>query len=100
VVGALLTNRYRGAAMAEFWRALRTLKALQAEQAKPVERAAGAALALAAPDSRPAARATVAPHAKPNQPERRAPRRLDDVMPEPGRARPRPARAGRRLAAE
>ena len=25
--------RYRGAAMAEFWRALRTLKALQAEQA-------------------------------------------------------------------
>jgi hypothetical protein len=27
------TNRYRGAAMAEFWRALRTLKALQAEQA-------------------------------------------------------------------
>ena len=25
--------RYRGAAMAEFWRALKTLKALQAEQA-------------------------------------------------------------------
>jgi hypothetical protein len=31
--------RYRGAAMAEFWRALKTLKALQAEQANPVERA-------------------------------------------------------------
>jgi hypothetical protein len=27
--------RYRGAAMAEFWRALKTLKALQAEQALP-----------------------------------------------------------------
>ena len=60
--------RYRGAAMAEFSRALRTLKALQAEQAKPVERAAGAALALAAPDSRRAARATVAPRARPNEP--------------------------------
>ena len=76
--------RYRGAAMAEFWRALRTLKALQAEQAKPVERAAGAALALAAPGSRPAAGATVAPRAKPDEPERRASLRLDDVMPEPG----------------
>ena len=33
--GALVRDllRYRGAAMAEFWRALRTLKALQAEQA-------------------------------------------------------------------
>jgi hypothetical protein len=29
--------RYRGAAMAEFWRALRTLKALQAEQAAGTE---------------------------------------------------------------
>ena len=29
--------RYRGAAMAEFWRALRTLKALQAEDAATVE---------------------------------------------------------------
>jgi hypothetical protein len=76
--------RYRGAAMAEFWRALKTLKALQAEQAKPVERAAGAALALAAPDSRPAPRATVVPHAKPNETEPRASRRLDDVMLVPG----------------
>jgi hypothetical protein len=33
--------RYRGAAMAEFWRALRTLKALQAEQAAALEMSAG-----------------------------------------------------------
>ena len=32
--------RYRGAAMAEFWRALKTLKALQAEQAAVLEQAA------------------------------------------------------------
>jgi hypothetical protein len=76
--------RYRGAAMAEFWRALKTLKALQAEQAKPVERAPRAGLALAAPAGRPAARASVAPHATPNEPEHRASRRLDEVMPGPG----------------
>ena len=35
------TNRYRGAAMAEFWRALRTLKALQAEQALRGQQALG-----------------------------------------------------------
>jgi hypothetical protein len=75
--------RYRGAAMAEFWRALRTLKALQAEQAKPVAHAPGAALALAAPASRPAARATLAPRATPDEPERGAARRLDYVLPEP-----------------
>jgi hypothetical protein len=70
--------RYRGAAMAEFWRALRTLKALQAEQAAtpraaeaPIEHA-GAALALA-PASRPAARPS-APRPEPNEPERRAAR--------------------------
>jgi hypothetical protein len=74
--------RYRGAAMAEFWRALRTLKALQAEQAQPVEHAAGAA--LAAPDRRPAARATVAPRATPDEPERGAERRLDYVLAAPG----------------
>jgi hypothetical protein len=78
------TNRYRGAAMAEFWRALKMLKAVQTEQAKPVERAPRAGLALVAPDSRPAARATVAPHAKPNKPEPRALLRLDEVTPEPG----------------
>jgi hypothetical protein len=76
--------RYRGAAMAEFWRALKTLKALQAEQAESVERAPRAGLALAAPASRPAARASVAPHARPNEPEHRASRRLDDGMPGPG----------------
>ena len=37
--------RYRGAAMAEFWRALKTLKALQAEPADVLEQAAGADLA-------------------------------------------------------
>ena len=31
--------RYRGAAMAEFWRALKTLKALQAEQAAALDAA-------------------------------------------------------------
>ena len=40
--------RYRGAAMAEFWRALRTLKALQAEQALEDESRPGGA-----PRSRP-----------------------------------------------
>ena len=41
--------RYRGAAMAEFWRALRTLKALQAEQALQAEPALGDGAAQAAP---------------------------------------------------
>jgi hypothetical protein len=40
--------RYRGAAMAEFWRALKTLKALQAEAGASLEQPAGAALALEA----------------------------------------------------
>jgi hypothetical protein len=65
--------RYRGAAMAEFWRALKTLKALQAEQA------AGATMETSA--SRPAAR--VAHRPQPNEPERGAPLRLDYVMPDP-----------------
>ena len=63
--------RYRGAAMAEFWRALKTLKALQAEQA---------AGAMERPASRPAARVS---RVEPNEPERRAALRLDHVMPEP-----------------
>jgi hypothetical protein len=71
--------RYRGAAMAEFWRALRTLKALQADQAAtPLEHAPGAALALEAPGSRPAARATFSHRPQPNEPERRT-----ALMPEP-----------------
>jgi hypothetical protein len=60
--------RYRGAAMAEFSRALRTLKALQAEQAKPVAHAPGATLALAPPAGRPVARRTVAAGSRPNEP--------------------------------
>jgi hypothetical protein len=64
--------RYRGAAMAEFWRALRTLKALQAEQAKPVEHAAGAARVLAAPPKRPpVSPAPVVTCPAPNEPESR-----------------------------
>jgi hypothetical protein len=76
--------RYRSAAMAEFMRALRTLKALQAEQAQPVEDAAGATLALAAPDSRAAARPTVGHRATPNEPERGDGRRLEYVLAAPG----------------
>jgi hypothetical protein len=45
--------RYRGAAMAEFWRALRTLKALQSEQA--AGQAMGTALAAHPLAARPAA---------------------------------------------
>ncbi len=41
--------RYRGAAMAEFWRALKTLKALQAEQAATQPHVAGASAAPLAP---------------------------------------------------
>ena len=70
--------RYRGAAMAEFWRALRTLKALQAEQAKPVEHAA--AVVLASPASGPAPRQTVTHGGKPNEPKRGAALRLHEVL--------------------
>jgi hypothetical protein len=77
--------RYRGAAMAEFWRALRTLKALQAEQA--ARQPAEAALATAAPASRPGARLSHRP--RPDELERRAALRLDDAMPAP----PLPGRA-------
>jgi hypothetical protein len=59
--------RYRGAAMAEFWRALRTLKALQAEQAL------GTDAALAVPPIRPAPRPRLADRTQPNEPERAAP---------------------------
>jgi hypothetical protein len=61
--------RYRGAAMAEFWRALRTLKALQAEQAAET----GPALEahpLATHPARPAARPPLVHRPQPNQPER------------------------------
>ena len=68
--------RYRGAAMTEFWRALRTLKALQAEQAATELRMAAPETVRAQP-SRPATRPEVAHRPAPNEPERRALPRLD-----------------------
>ena len=59
--------RYRSAAMAEFWRALKTLKALQAEQTE--EHATGADLALELPVPRLAAPAPV--RARPSRPAAR-----------------------------
>jgi hypothetical protein len=58
--------RYRGAAMAEFWRALRTLKALQAEQAA----ADGAELASEPRAAHPNPAAGPRLPRRPNQPER------------------------------
>ena len=58
--------RYRGAAMAEFWRALKTLKALQAEQANVLEQAAGADLALELPATQLAAPAPVRAQSSPS----------------------------------
>ena len=58
--------RYRSAAMAEFWRALKTLKALQAEQAE--KHAAGAQVLEMAP-KQPHAPAHVASRPAPNEPE-------------------------------
>ena len=89
--------RYRSAAMAEFWRALKTLKALQAEQADVLEQAAGADLALEMPVTqlaapapvraqppRPAARRAHADRRGPNEPERL----MAYVLPEPPIAGP------------
>ena len=73
--------RYRSAAMAEFWRALRTLKALQAEQA-----AAELPVPVRAQSSRSAARPAYAATLEPNEPEHlpepRAERRLEYVLPD------------------
>jgi hypothetical protein len=83
--------RYRGAAMAEFWRALRTLKALQAEQARAPEMSAGRHSAAERTAPTPAAR--IAPcrnpnepraQAQPDEPERAAARRLAYLPSEPG----------------
>jgi hypothetical protein len=74
--------RYRGAAMAEFWRALKTLKALQAEQAAE----AGAALEAHPLAAHPKAQPTRPPlvhRPQPDEPERGAGPRLDYVMPDP-----------------
>jgi endonuclease YncB( thermonuclease family) len=86
--------RYRGAAMAEFWRALRTLKALQAEAGE--EHAAGADVRALPP--RPRVPARLASRPLPNEPERPsepAPERpLEYVMPAvpaPGHALHEPA---------
>ena len=58
--------RYRGAAMAEFWRALRTLKALQAEQALEAE--AGWPATTAPADGAAAARPTCSYRTNPSAP--------------------------------
>jgi hypothetical protein len=82
--------RYRGAAMAEFWRALKTLKALQAEQAAANEPALEAQPLDAHPQAqptRPAARPPLAHRPRPDEPERHPERRLEYVPAEP------PARA-------
>jgi hypothetical protein len=91
--------RYRGAAMAEFWRALKTLKALQAEQPAvgdmsaegypAAERTAfppPARMARRPIPGRPAARQNTdepRPPTRPDEPERAAPRRLEYVLVEP-----------------
>ena len=80
--------RYRGAAMAELMRALRTLKALQAEQA------VGTGPALAARPKRSAARPPIAHRPQPSEPERGArpptakrPARATRARSDPARAR-------------
>ena len=73
--------RYRGAAMAELWRALRTLKALQVEQARTVEHAARAASALTGRGGS-AERATLSRRPGPSEPELRTLPPLDHVTPE------------------
>ncbi len=103
--------RYRGAAMAEFWRALKTLKALQAEARADAAAAAEVPELPAAPPAlvdvprpRPAARPKIAHRRGPNEPERRPDagpvRGLEYVLPDPPGLRPHPARARRALDAE
>ena len=77
--------RYRGAAMAEFWRALRTLKALQAEQALEAGQGIETSLPVAAHPVEPAARPPLALRPQPNEPERCPQHRLDALIPAPGR---------------
>jgi hypothetical protein len=101
--------RYRGAAMAEFWRALRTLKALQAEQAATMPAGADSTIepgrqhrldALEARPPRRPARAPVVQHSRPDEPRTwlGTPAAI-----RPERAihrRPHPAQARRAVAAE
>jgi hypothetical protein len=82
--------RYRGAAQAELWRALRTLKALQAEQAAtPPTRAAAPAAVLMLQPKR--ARTDAAPRRKPTRGPGEAERRDNPIEPEAGGT---PARSG------
>jgi hypothetical protein len=90
--------RYRGAAMAEFWRALRTLKALQAEQAAGQAIAIGPAVAArtrAMNPKAPAARPPLMPRPRPDEPERAGESGVAYVSSEPsarGRTLHEPAR--------
>ena len=86
--------RYRSAAMAEFWRALKTLKALQAEQAGA---AAGAQVLEMAPRAAPCAGAR---RVRSCAERTRAPAAARLRHPRPGRARPHPPRARSALDAE
>jgi hypothetical protein len=77
--------RYRSAAMAEFWRALRTLKALQAEQAAEpaIETAPALAERLPAMNPKiPAARPPLVRRPRPNGPGLAAEPRMAYVVPE------------------
>ena len=84
--------RYRGAAMAEFWRALRTLKALQAEQALGTDAAPGGAPA-------PARGAATARRSRATERTRARPGPTA-IPPERAAHARRPARALRAVAAE
>jgi hypothetical protein len=73
--------RYRGAALAEFWRALKALKALQAEaEALSPGREAEPAPVLTL-EPRPA---RIAPHGSPKEPEHRSERGETELAPPPG----------------
>jgi hypothetical protein len=69
--------RYRGAAMAEFWRALRTLKALQAERAAQLEHAAATNPALEEAAIHLEAPPPLGHRPQPNEPKHGARRRPD-----------------------
>jgi hypothetical protein len=78
--------RYRGTAMAEFWRALKTLKALQAEQAAEAAPALQAHPVDVHPNAQPtrrAARPALVHRARPDEPEPNPERRLEYVSSEP-----------------
>jgi hypothetical protein len=72
--------RYRGAAMAEFWRALRTLKALQAEQAAQLVEVAEP---VSSERRRPALRCATEHRSEPNEPDSHPGPRFEDLGPEP-----------------